>query len=208
MVIIDPFARLKEVSDFNDYSNTYLMAMLSQYARLLDSHLALPGHIPRGRPPGAAAATAGQGSIAFGAGANARFVIERKEGTDIYVVRTSKGKSAGFEALEGDHVLELDPYTNRVSLGKPFTFGHQARALKERVFEFLENNENQEHSPAAIAKELHTTTSVARLAGNMLHDDGRVDRSGTGKRGNPFLFAKKSAPKPDDSGFQQRIFKN
>jgi hypothetical protein len=208
MVIIDPFARLKEVADFNDYSNTYLMAMLSQYSKVLAAHFALPGHIPRGRPPGAAAATAGQGSIAFGAGANARFVVERKEGTDIYVLRTSKGKSAGFEALEGDHVLELNPSTGRLSLGKAFTFGQQARAFKEPVFEFLENNPGQEWSAAAIAKEIHTTTGTARLAANMLYEDGRADRSGTGKRGSPFQFAKKGVPKADDSVLQRRIFEN
>jgi hypothetical protein len=209
LVIIDPLARLQEIKDFNDYNVTYLMAMVAQYARLVDAHFALPGHIPRGRPPGAAAATAGQGSIAFGAGANARFVVERKEGTDIYVVRTSKGKSAGFEALEGDHVLELDPVTSRVSLGKPFKFGQQASALKEQVFEFLEGNPDQEWSAAAIAKEIHTTSAIARLAANMLHDDKRVDRSGTGKKGNPFLFTRKSPPKNSDLGsFQREIFRN
>lgn len=186
------------------------MAMLAQYARLIDAHFALPGHISRGRPPGAAAATAGQGSIAFGAGANARFVIERKEGTDIYVVRTSKGKSAGFEALEGDHVLKLDPATGRVSLGKAFKFGQQASALKEQVYEFLENNPDQEWSGAAIAKEIHTTTAIARAAANMLYDDNkRIDRSGSGKSGSPFLFSKKSPPKKSVSeSVQQEIFRH
>jgi len=191
LVIIEPFTRLKRIDDFNAYSNTYLMGMLAQYARLLNAHFALPMHISRGRPSGAMAATAGFGSIAFGAGANARFVIERKEGTDIFVLRTSKGKSAGFEAMENDHVLNLDPETNRVTLGKPFSFGHQAAAFKDRVFEFLENNPDQEWSPAAIAKELDIPRGIARGAAKMLHADKRADRSGEGRSGSPFRFAKK-----------------
>jgi hypothetical protein len=195
LVIIEPFTRLKRIDDFNTYSNTYLMAMLAEYARVLDAHFVLPVHISRGRPSGAAAATAGYGSIAFGAGANARFVIERKEGTDVFVLRTSKGKSAGFEAMEGERVLDLDLVTNRVTLGKPFTFGQQAAAFKDQVFDFLENNSDQDWTSGGIAKQLHVATGIARVAANMLYDDKKIDRSGKGQRKDPFLFAKKGSQK-------------
>jgi hypothetical protein len=190
IVIIDPFARLKEIADFNDYNNTYLMAMLSQYAKTVDAHFALPGHIPRGRPPGSAAATAAFGSVAFGAGVNARFVVERKEGTDIYVLRSSKGKSAGFTAMEGDHVLERDPYTGRIALGKAFSFGQQAGALKPRVLEVINQAPLQDWTAAALAKEAGMATGLVRAALGMLHDDQQIERTGTGKKGNPYQFQK------------------
>jgi hypothetical protein len=201
LVIIEPFTRLKQIDDFNAYSNTYLMAMLAEYSRVLNAHFALPVHISRGRPSGAAAATAGYGSIAFGAGANTRFVIERKEGTDIFVLRTSKGKSAGFEAMEGERVLNLNLETNRVTLGKPFSFGQLAAAFKDPVFNFLENNPGQEWSPAAIGKELHIPTGTARSAGNMLYEDGKADRSGKGVARDTFLFAKKGTLKQAGMSF-------
>ena len=192
IVIIDPFARLQEIADFNDYNNTYLMAMLSQYAKNLNAHFALPGHIPRGRPQGSGAATAAFGSIAFGGGVNARFVVERKEGTDIHVLRTSKGKSAGFQAFEGDHVLERDFVTGRITLGKAFSFGHQAAAIKGRVLELIQGTTVQEWTPAAIAKEIGSATGLVRAALGMLFDDQKITRTGSGKKGNPFAYSKLS----------------
>lgn len=186
LVIIDPYARLKLIEDFSSYSNTYLMGMLSGIAGMVDAHLALPGHIPRGRSDDDAVATAGFGSISFSGGVNARFVVTDRNG--IHTIRTSAGKAAGFQPLDGEHVLTMKE-NHRISLGEAFSWKDKGRAAKASVAQFLDTHSDRPFDLTTLANELQMQRSVVRTAVSLLYGEQRIRRDGDGLRSRPYIYA-------------------
>lgn len=187
LVIIDPYPRLKVIEDFHSYTNTYLMGMLSEIAKMIDAHLALPGHIPRGRGDDDDVATAGFGSISFSGGVNARFVVTNRNG--IHTVRSSKGKSAGFVPFDAEHTLELHPDTARVSLGEPFSWKDKGRAAADAVAGFLAAQNDRPFDLISLSREIKLQKSVVRTALGFLFAQGRIRREGEGVRRRPFVYS-------------------
>lgn len=190
LVIIDPYPRLKAIEDFHSYTNTYLMGMLSEIAKTINAHLALPGHIPRGRSDDDDVATAGFGSISFSGGVNARFVVTNRNG--IHTVRSSKGKAAGFVPFDAEYVLSLDADTSRVVLGEPFSWKDKGRAAADPVAAFLAANNDRPFDLASLAREIHLQKSVVRTALGNLFNEGRIRREGEGLKRSPFIYASKT----------------
>jgi AAA domain len=190
LVIIDPYPRLKIIEDFHSYTNTYLMGMLSEIAKMINAHLALPGHIPRGRGDDDDVATAGFGSISFSGGVNARFVVTNRNG--IHTVRSSKGKAAGFVPFDGELTLQLDPDNSRVYLGEPFSWKDKGRAAVDPVAAFLAANNDRPFDLASLAREIHLQKSVVRTALGNLVNEGRIRRAGEGLKRSPFVYSSKT----------------
>jgi DnaB helicase-like protein/AAA domain-containing protein len=189
LVVIDTLGRLQKVADFNGYESTYLMAMISELSKQTDSHLALLGHIPRGRHDDEDVATAAFGSIAFSGGANARFVVSRKPASGLHTLRSSKGKGAGFVPLEGEILLERDGFTGEIHSGGLYTYKEQAMASKDKLLEFLDNHEDEQFSGHQLGRELGVPASICRVAGNSLFAEQRIKREGQGTKGKPYLYA-------------------
>ena len=187
LVIIDPYPRLKMIEDFHSYTNTYLMGMLSWMATTLDAHLALPGHIPRGRGDDDEVATAGFGSISFSGGVNARFVVTNRNG--IHTIRSSKGKAAGFVPLEAEYVLQRDAETGRIAMGDPFSWKDKGRAAADPVASFLAANNERCFDLAGLAREIHLQKSVVRTALGSLVYEGRIKREGEGLKKSPYIYS-------------------
>ena len=187
LVIIDPYPRLKAIEDFHSYTNTYLMGMLSWMATTIDAHLALPGHIPRGRGDDDDVATAGFGSIAFSGGVNARFVVTNRSG--IHTIRSSKGKAAGFVPFDAEYVVERNQETARIALGQPFSWKDKGRAAADPVASFLAANNDRCFDLASLAREIHLQKSVVRTALNDLFYQSRIKRAGEGLKKQPFVYS-------------------
>ncbi len=187
LVIIDPYPRLKIIQDFHSYSNTYLMSELSALAKLVDAHVALPGHIPRGRNDDDDVATAGFGSISFSGGVNARFVVTDRSG--MHTVRTSKGKAAGFQPLDAEYRLLKDDYTSRITLGSPWSWKDKGRAVKEKVLAFLKEHNDQPFDLATLARTIEIQRSVVRSALILLYGSQEIKRSGEGLKNDPYIYA-------------------
>ncbi len=190
LVIIDPYPRLKVIEDFHSYTNTYLMGMLSWMATMLDAHLALPGHIPRGRGDDDEVATAGFGSISFSGGVNARFVVTNRNG--IHTVRSSKGKAAGFVPLEAEYTLLRDDATGRITMGDAFSWKDKGKAAADPVASFLAANNERCFDLGTLAREIHLQKSVVRTALGSLVYEGRIQRAGEGLKKSPFIYASKT----------------
>lgn len=201
IVIIDPFARLKAIVDFNDYDTTYLMGQVNEYAKRVDAHFCLPGHIPRGRPSGAEVASAAFGSIAFSAGMNARFVVERKPATDIHVLYSSKGKSLGFQPVHEKGLVLRRGDDLRLTATEGFSFADQAIAHKRAVREFLLERKGEWFRTKAVAAGLDgkPLPGAVGVALKMVYEDelenrkipgytSMIDRHGEGVRGSPFEY--------------------
>ncbi len=187
LVIIDPYPRLKIIEDFHSYTNTYLMGMLSWMATTLDAHLALPGHIPRGRGDDDEVATAGFGSISFSGGVNARFVVTNRNG--IHTIRSSKGKAAGFVPLDAEYVLRRDEATGRIAMGDPFSWKDKGRAAADPVASFLAAHNDRCFDLGTLAREIHLQKSVVRTALGSLVYEGRIKREGEGLKKSPFIYS-------------------
>ncbi len=187
VVIIDPYPRLKIIEDFHSYTNTYLMGMLSEIAKTVNGHLALPGHIPRGRSDDDDVATAGFGSISFSGGVNARFVVTNRNG--IHTVRSSKGKAAGFVPFDAEYVLRRDGDSGRISIGDAFSWKEKGRAAADPVASFLAANNNRCFDLAGLAREIHLQKSVVRTALGSLFYEGRIKREGEGLKKSPFIYS-------------------
>jgi hypothetical protein len=187
LVIVDPYPRLKMIEDFTSYTLTYLMATLSEIARMIDAHFALPGHIPRGRDDDADVATTGYGSVAVSGGVNARFVLTNRNGT--HTIRSSKGKGAGFEPFAAEYVLHENPVTKRISLGEPLSWKDKARGQKDAVLHFLDSHDERCFDSRFLAQNLRVQRSVAGSSANMLYGEQKIRREGDGLAGHPYIYA-------------------
>jgi hypothetical protein len=189
LVVIDPMGRFQQIKDFNDYGSTYMMANLSELAKLAECHFALPHHIPRGRSDDADASTAGLGSIAIGGSVNARFVVTKKPG-EIFTVKTSRGKGVGFVPLEGEQKVGPNPETGWIEVQGPYSWKDQARALKTAVLAAIEQSAEAMTSSKIAEQMGHSgLRSSVGAAANMLHADGQIQRIGAGRRHSPYEFA-------------------
>lgn len=186
LVIVDPLGRFTKFTDITSYETTYAIAEFSELAKRCGCHLVLLHHIPRGRNDDADAATAGFGSVAVAGGCNARFVFVSKPG-GIYTIKTSRGKGGGFVPFDEEMRLSRDVETSWVTLEGSFSFKDQARALKPRVLECVQASD-EAMTGAQIGQELGIQNSAARLAANMLVEDGEIMRSGSGTKGKPYVF--------------------
>ena len=190
LVVIDPLARFIKADDFNAYGMTYVMAIISEMAKSTDCHFAVPQHIPRGRNDDADAATAAFGSIAIGGSVNARFVCTHKPG-NIYTLKTSRGKGAGFVPLEDELILTRDE-NGRITAAGAYSWRDQAKALMGQVLQFVESAEDP-MTAQEIGQRLGLTRSAAMAAAQMLYaekhpENRRIDREGIGKSGSAFKF--------------------
>lgn len=193
LVVIDPLGRFIKADDFNSYGMTYVMAVISELAKETDCHFAVPQHIPRGRNDDADTATAAFGSIAIGGSVNARFVCTHKPG-NIYTLKTSRGKGAGFVPLEEELILTREESTGRITAQGAYSWKDQAKALMDQVQRIVDGSEDP-LTAQEIAQQAGIMRSAAGSAAQMLYAEKRpefrrIDREGKGKAGSPFKFKK------------------
>jgi len=181
LVIIDPLFRLAKINDENAYAETYrALGPLIDIARESGTHILLTHHA--GKCQKADAIDAPLGSTALGGVVTTLLVLKRTD-----TCRTIQTvQRIGTDLPET--VLAFDVDTLRLSLGGSKAESEHADA-ESRILDYLAFS-GKPQTQKQIRDEVEGTTKTIRAALTTLTCSGRVERTGDGTRGNPYLYGK------------------
>lgn len=194
LVIIDPLSRFIRVTDFNSYAETTrALEPLIDLARTsqCQTHILAVHHNGKGGDL-RDGMDAVMGSTGLGAAVDA-LITERKREK----VRTIETTQRYGEDLP-ETIVHLDPETGIVTAAgdmSEFTLNERKKAIIDSI--------GSEPQSEAALKELAggTNKGLTSKAVRALYDEGKLIRSGAGKKGDPFLYQLASA-KSDHSRFE------
>lgn len=180
LLIVDPLFRLIPVKDEKAYAEVYAhMGPLIDVARETGTHILCSHHSPKQAREDAIDAPLG--STALGAAVNSLFELRRNPGTGIRTIRSTQ--RAGDDLPE--MVLHFNQQTGELSL-EGTRQQVDMRNLKRLIAAAVDDAEMTE---AEIFNGVeHGKTGPKRKALRELCDDGVLERSGSGKKGNPYLY--------------------
>jgi AAA domain len=179
LVIIDPILRLARLRDANDYAQVNLaMEPFISMAREFDTHLMLVYHLGKGAR--ADAADQILGSTAFFAAVDTVLIMNRSERYRTIETRQRYGSDMP------ETVLEFDAERRLISLGAPKTEVEIMR-VEEQILNVLKKTKSAIEEKA-IDSEVEGRTELKRSALRSLVKNGKVTRTGNGKKGAPYLY--------------------
>lgn len=184
LVIIDPLFKFLRVADEKVYAETcQAIEPLLTLARQTGAHVLLVHH--NGKAERADATDAILGSTAIFGGVDAALILKR---TDRY--RTLQS-SQRYGTDWSETVLEFEAATRSLSLGAEKSEAEAGR-IGQQVLDYLGRSQ-EARTREEIEAEVEGDTGPKRKALRFLVEQGKVERSGTGKRGDPlsyrFLFS-------------------
>lgn len=181
LVVIDPLFRLARIRDEKAYAETYqALGPLIDIARESGTHILLTHHA--GKSMKADAVDAPLGSTALGGIVSTLLVLKRVE-----CYRTLQTVQRIGNDLP-ETVLAFDFVTRTLSLGTSKVEIERADAEKH-ILEYLEGT-SEPQTQQQIRENVEGQTKMIRAALTSLTQSGKLQLSGTGKRGNPFLYEK------------------
>lgn len=182
LIVVDTLFRLTRIQDANAYAEVMLaLEPLLALARQTGAHLLCVHHL------GKAERTDGDailGSTAFFATVDVALLLKRN---DRYrTLRTIQRYGTDLE----ETVLRFDPEARTVSLGSPKAEEEENR-IAGAIIEFLTVQE-EPVTEAEIDENVEGRRSVRKRALRRLVTEGRVERTGRGGRGSPYLYSLKN----------------
>jgi hypothetical protein len=180
LVVIDPLFRLARIRDEKAYAETYTaLGPLIDVARETDTHVMFTHHAGKGMK--ADSVDSPLGSTAIGGVVSTLVVLKRT--SNHRTIETIQRVGADIPGT----VLEFDSNTRRLALGKT-RLDSERQDCEIEILAFLDSasdSQTQEQIRAGVEGQ----TKVIRAALTALVGAGRVDRTGEGKKGKPFLYA-------------------
>ena len=179
LIIVDTlqrFTRVKDVSDYAQLSNA--TDPLIELARDSGAALVYVHHAGKGEK--ADPVDSPLGSTAIAGSVDTVMLIKRSPEHRTIATRQRYGDDLP------ETILVMDPATRRISLGGSKTEADQ-KAMERSMLEYFANLE-QTVDEATIREDVEGRRSTQLAALRSLVADGMVRRSGTGKRGDPYLY--------------------
>lgn len=180
LVVIDPLFRLVRVRDEKAYAETYqALGPLIDLARETGTHILLLHHA--GKNMKADAIDAPLGSTALAGAVSTLVHLKRADG-----YRTLQTVQRIGEDLP-ETVLAFDPATHQLSLGGEKAVAERVE-MEKRILDYLKDR-GQPKEQAEIRSGVEGATKTIWAALTALVAEGKVTKTGEGKRGKPFLFS-------------------
>lgn len=182
LVVIDTLFRLTRVRDANDYAQvTAALDPLLGVARELGTHVMVLHHSPKGDPR--QAIDAALGSTAIAGSVDTLIALRRNHRFRSIITEQREG-----EGFPEDVTLDFDKDSRRVSLGatRKDADEHQAMAA---ILEYLKGQPEPVDEPT-IDKAVEGHRTTAKRSGlRSLVKEGKVVKTGEGKRGTPYVYS-------------------
>lgn len=193
LVVIDTLFRLTRVKDANDYAQviTALDPLLA-VARELGVHVLVLHHSPKGDPR--QTIDAALGSTAIAGTVDTMIVLRRTDRFRTLVTEQREG-----EGFPEEVTLDFDPETRWVFLGPSRKTADEAEAAAA-IVEWLKTKA-EPVDESAIHEWVEGRKVTKQRAIRQLVEEGKVGRTGAGKKGNPYLYAtalERPAVEPSD----------
>lgn len=182
LIIIDPLSRFVRVTDFNSYGEvTRGLEPLIDLARTSECqcHIMAVHHNGKGEREGGDALL---GSTGFFGAVDTLLTMKRRDRA-----RTLETVQRYGEDMP-ETVVHLDMETGLVTPGGDM----QTLLLKERKDAVMDNLGDEPMTEADIKERIGGNQGLTSKAVRALHEEGRLQRTGAGKRGNPYLYQRAS----------------
>jgi hypothetical protein len=180
LVVIDPLFRLARIRDEKAYAETYAaLGPLIDVAREIGTHVMFSHHAGKGMK--ADSVDSPLGSTAIGGVVSTLVVLKRT--SNRRTIETVQRVGADIP----ETVLEFESNTRRLTLGGS-RFDSDRQGCELEILEFLKSMSDPQ-TQEQIRDGVEGQTRVIRAALTALVAAGRVDRTGDGKKGKPFLYA-------------------
>jgi len=177
LLVVDPLFRLVRVRDGNSYAELYsALGPLIDTARETGTHILCLHHSAKASRPDAIDSPIGSTALA---GAVSTLISMRR--TENY--RTMQTVQRIGDDLS-EMVLTFDPATRQLSLGG-LRENADVASLGGAILTALAKGPMSEPE---ICEEVQAKTAIKRKALHELTRQGKISRSGSGKRGNPFKY--------------------
>ena len=192
LVILDPLFHVAKVRDSNNYGEvTNALRPLMTLARETDTHILCVHHLGKGGRPGADAIL---GSTAIRGAFDINILLNRTNSTC-----TIESENRYGEDLE-QTVLKYDQKTRTACLGEAKK-DYDGDRIGDDILSFLDRSSSPKTEPE-IADAISGKNQVKRYSLRRLVDSSKLIRSGTGRRGDPFLYSISRTLVPDLSSVQ------
>lgn len=207
LVVIDPLFRLARIRDEKAYAETYTaLGPLIDVAREIGTHVMFSHHAGKGMK--ADSVDSPLGSTAIGGVVSTLVVLKRTKNRR--TVETIQRVGADIP----ETIMEFDSETRRIALGGT-RFDAERKECEQEILEFLQGAAEPQ-TQEQIRNGVDGQTRVIRAALTALVAAGRVDRTGDGKKGKPFLYAFPNSGsehiprtrKPESEGWREVTEKN
>ncbi|MGB8521600.1 MAG: AAA family ATPase [Candidatus Acidiferrales bacterium] len=180
LVVIDPLFRLARIRDEKAYAETYTaLGPLIDVAREIGTHVMFSHHAGKGMK--ADSVDSPLGSTAIGGAVSTLVVLKRTRNRR--TIETVQRVGADIP----ETVLEFESNTRRLTLGGT-RFDSERQECEMEILEFLKSASDPQ-TQEQIRDGVEGQTRVIRAALTALVAAARVDRTGDGKKGKPFLYA-------------------
>ncbi|MDQ3816468.1 MAG: AAA family ATPase [Acidobacteriota bacterium] len=181
LVIIDPLSRFVRVIDFNDYAQMARgLEPLIDLARVTGCHILSVHHCGKGEREGGDALL---GSTAIFGAIDTALMMKRRDNT-----RTLHTVQRYGDDMP-ETVAHLDPETGIVTAGGDLA----TLQVDERKRAVLEAMGDEWLSEPDVKERVGGNQTLTAKAIRALYDAGELQRTGAGKRGDPYLYAKPSS---------------
>jgi hypothetical protein len=192
LLVVDPLFRLIAVKDEKAYAEVYArMGPLIDVARETGTHITCMHHSPKQVREDAIDAPLG--STALGGAVSSLFELRRNPETGMRTIRSTQRVGDDLPEM----VLRFNAETRRMRLdGTRKQF--EVNNLKPMIWAALSDVDLTENQIFDVVE--HGKTGAKRVALRSLCRDGRVERSGSGKKGDPYLYRKARSHVPAPIG--------
>ena len=179
LIIVDPLIKMVRIKDLNDYAQVSLaLEPLLALARETGAHVMAVHHLGKGEREGGDSIL---GSTALFAAVDTALILKRSE--KYRTIHSIQRYGTDMKEI----TLNMDEATRVITAGAPRQEVDQAQVAEAMVSYLKKLTEPAEEKDINEAVEGRRTTKFSAL--RKLFDDGKVTRTGEGKRGKPYLYS-------------------
>lgn len=182
LAIVDPLSRFARITDFNDYAKVSReLEPVIDLARVTGCHIMALHHDGKSERGGGDSVL---GSTAFFGAVDTLLLMKRRD----YGRTLETIQRYGIDLPET--IVYLNPDTGTVEAKGDV----QAHILAERKKEVLAHLGDETLMEPDLKERIGGTAGLTAKAIRALFDEGQLQRTGAGKRGNPYLYTKNQPP--------------
>lgn len=203
LVVIDMLFDFITVSDEMGYAETRrAVGEIQKVASAGDTHIVTTHHAPKyAQIDDASVAALGSQGLAARV---SPIILVRKHGPGVHSVVSTSVRDPRGEAIPNSRLIRNEDGT--VELGGMWKDWMQAEVYAPQALEIMGAEEGAEMTASDLAEQLDVSYRLAAATLSSLYKQGKIGRTGSGKKGKPFRYAlmlesdKQDLSKSDENG--------
>jgi hypothetical protein len=185
LIIMDMLFDFARITDEMSYAQTReALGTIQKVASAGNSHIVVVHHAPKHATFSDAAVTA-LGSQGLAARVSP-IILVRRHGPGVHSVVTTSVRDPRGQAIDEKRLTLKED--GSLTLGKAWKDWMQAEVFAPKVFDLFEAEPGQEMTRPDVQEALGISQQLASACLRQLHSEGKIVRSGSGKKGQPYRY--------------------